>query len=265
MRPAPERSQRWRPVLGSSLSEKLPCAPQGRQRIVGQLRRAGFLGELSPGPVDGNRMMQISRRRESELTLQPDLPRRRGEQVGAADHIGAALQRIVDDDGELVSEQAVGALDDEIADIAIETLLLSALEAIGECNRRIVDRDPPRASFSACGAAMPARARIDALAARSGWRRFKLAPRADAGKQQASLAQTVERLLVDLATLALPRTGRPDGTVRRQRGRDRLAHRRVGAASRVLYAQQPFAALRARIAITRERGDQRAEVERAGR
>jgi hypothetical protein len=68
--------------------------------------------------------------------------------------------------------------DDEIADIAIETLLLSALEAIGECDRRIVDRDPPRARPSPPATAMPARARIDALAARSGWRRFKLAPRA---------------------------------------------------------------------------------------
>src|SRR6185369_16692780 len=101
-------------------------------------------------------MMQISRRRESELTLQPDLPRRRCEQVGAAHDIGDSLKCIIDDDGELVGEQAVGALDDEIADIAIETLLLSALEAIGERDRRGVDRDPPRASLAARYGAVPA-------------------------------------------------------------------------------------------------------------
>jgi hypothetical protein len=49
----------------------------------------------------------------------------------------------------LIGEQAVAAPDDEIADIAIQTLLLSALEAIGECNRRVVYDDAPRASFAA--------------------------------------------------------------------------------------------------------------------
>ena len=56
-----------------------------------------------------------------------------------------ALQRVVDDDGELIGEEAVGAPDDEIADVAREVLRLRALQAIAELDARVADAHAPGA------------------------------------------------------------------------------------------------------------------------
>ena len=54
--------------------------------------------------------MQVARRRQAEPALQQDLPRRAVGEVFAANDVGDALLGIVDDDRELVREDAVGAL-----------------------------------------------------------------------------------------------------------------------------------------------------------
>ena len=60
--------------------------------------------------------VRVRRRREAERALERDLPGRGREEVRAPDDPGDALLRVVDDDGELVGERAVGPLHDEVAD-----------------------------------------------------------------------------------------------------------------------------------------------------
>ena len=83
-------------------------------------RRAGLLGELLARRVDRRRDVQVARRRVAEQALQVDLPRRRIEQVGAAHHVGDALLGVVDHHRELVGELPVGAIQHEVADVALE-------------------------------------------------------------------------------------------------------------------------------------------------
>ena len=78
------------------------------------------------GGVDGDRHVQVTRRRHAEHALQEDLARRRREQVGAAHDVGDPLRGVVDDDGELIGVEAVAAAHDEVADVAREPLLLCA-------------------------------------------------------------------------------------------------------------------------------------------
>ena len=53
-----------------------------------------------------------------------------------------ALVEIIDDDRDLVGEQAVGAPDDEIADVARKVLPLRSLQPIGKRDDRVADPHP---------------------------------------------------------------------------------------------------------------------------
>ena len=68
--------------------------------------------------------------------LQQDLTCRRSDQVRPADDIGDPLQRVVDDDGELIGVKPVGALDDEVADLAGQILRLRPLQPVAPVDRR---------------------------------------------------------------------------------------------------------------------------------
>ena len=89
------------------------------------VRAARLLRELFALRVDDHGVVQIGRCGQPQLLLQPDLPRRRGEQIRAADDVGDRLVGVVDDHRKLVREQPVGALDHEVADVAVEPLLLA--------------------------------------------------------------------------------------------------------------------------------------------
>src|SRR6185503_3819157 len=80
----------------------------------GQRQRAVAFAELRTVRTEDEREMDVLGRGIAERLLQRDLARRGSEQVGAAHDLRYALLGIVDDDGELIGEEAVGAADDEV-------------------------------------------------------------------------------------------------------------------------------------------------------
>ena len=81
------------------------------------------LPELLPVGAEDEREVRVRGRRQAERPLERDLPRRRRQEVASADDLRDALRRVVDDDGELVGERAVGAPHDEVAHRAGDLLL----------------------------------------------------------------------------------------------------------------------------------------------
>ena len=77
------------------------------------------------------RRVQVARRRQAQRALQQDLARRVVGQVRAAHDVSDALRRVVDDHGQLVGPQPVGALQHEVADLVRHVLLLRAQPAVG--------------------------------------------------------------------------------------------------------------------------------------
>src|SRR5262249_10523436 len=154
-------------------------------------------------------------------------------------------------DRELIGEYAVGALHDEVADFAREPLLEPALNPVGESDRIPVYRDPPRARAAAGRDALAAGPRIDPLAAPAERRGFELPARAGAGIRDSLADETVERGLIRFLSFALPADRSvPFEAVRGELRQDPGA-RTVPAARlvEILDADQPLAAVRARIAI----------------
>ena len=176
-RPAPEASRaggsaqdssaRWptpriRPTeagaaepFGRRLVEEAPRGEQRGQRIVAAAaRRRVCLDSFSPVASIATGTCRYDGVGKPRQLLQEDLARRRREQVGAAHDVRDALQRVVDDDRELVGEEPVGAPDDEIADVAREVLRLRSLQAVAEFDR--ARRRRARARRAAGGRAGPA-------------------------------------------------------------------------------------------------------------
>ena len=132
--------------------------------------------------------------------LQVDLALRRAQEVGAANDVGDALLGIVDDDGELVGEEPIAALDQEVADVPGERLSAGALEPVDEADSCVINYGPPReprARPTARGHAGAAGSRVDALAAcrKRGGQEF--APRAGARIDVTLGDEPVERTLVE--------------------------------------------------------------------
>ena len=117
------------------MSEKAPRGQQRRQRRSGQRACTTLLRQLGTARIDGNRHVQIAWCREAECVLQEDLSRRGGEKIGAANDVGDPLRGIVDNDGELIREEAIASPDDEIADVLVEPLALRSINAVGETDR----------------------------------------------------------------------------------------------------------------------------------
>jgi hypothetical protein len=172
-------------------------------------------------------------------------PRRVVGQVLAAHDVGDALLGVVDDDGELVGPQAVGALQHEVADVGFEILGLRAQAPVLP-GHAAVDAKAPGAHGPAMGAEA-AGARVDEFAM-PGPRPCggsDLGARASAAIGVAAGNQAVQRGLVEVATAGLP-----DGRLvrheaqRRELAEDDLVHaRRAARAVDVLDAHQPLAAV----------------------
>jgi hypothetical protein len=124
------------------LAEKAPRGGERGKRVARQRRRARLLRQLLAVGIERDRYVQIRRRRIAERPLQRDLPRCRSEEIGAAHDMRDALVEIIDDDRDLVGEQAVGAPDDEIADVARKVLPLRSLQPIGKRDDRVADPHP---------------------------------------------------------------------------------------------------------------------------
>src|SRR5205807_8355750 len=106
---------------------------------------------------------------------------------------------IVDDNGQLIGKHSVSTLDDEIADVAREVLLLQPLQTIAKSHGRFVDANAP-CEIAAKGAvrrnAVAAGARIHAFTATAKRSRFKVASRACAFVGGLHLAQRCERVRI---------------------------------------------------------------------
>ena len=257
---------------GSGWSRKRHAASERGQRIVRQRARARLLGKLLAGAVDRDRDVQVRRRAASRAARCRWICRGVDDSRSAPRTTSViACSRIVDDDRELVREQAVGALARRSRRRRAQGPALAG-PAAGR-RTRSTRRRRARATRAAGASraiwrnAVAARARIDALAACAERRRFELAPRARARDTRArarSARASACGVVCRARRLPHDRTV-PREAIARERGR--IARSAPAAAARlvdVLDAQQPFAAARARIAIARERGDQRAEMQRAG-
>ena len=210
--------------------------------------------------------MHVSRPRVAEQALQQDLPRRGGEQVRAAHHVGDALLEVIHDDGELVGEEAVGAPHDKIADLAGEVLLDPALKGVIECGHLIVHPHADRARRSSRRKAAAASAGVDRLTRERKGRVGDFPPRAGAAEHRLLALQTRQRRVVGCTAAALEhdlpipfeavRFERPENGSRRTR----CFARRV----EVLHAHGPFAAALARIEIAPDRRYEGTEMQRSG-
>jgi len=143
----PEESQRSRQQPGTG-----PARHGGRQRL---------LGKFLAGSVGRHRQMCVARCRHAQPLLQPDLARRRIEQIGAANDIGDPGIGVVDDHGQLVGELPVGAQQDEIADLALEIVADAALHPVVEGDSRIGNTQSPCARIPPGRQAVAATSRID--------------------------------------------------------------------------------------------------------
>jgi hypothetical protein len=104
--------------------------------------------------------MQIARRGQRERALQHDLPRRGGEEVCAAHHVGDALLGVVHHDRELVREEPVAPPQHEIAHLARDVLPDAALHPILELDAAGRHAQAPGARLVGGDGAVAARARI---------------------------------------------------------------------------------------------------------
>src|SRR5439155_22470032 len=203
-RPLPEVGDGCRCSGWLRLRKEIPCPQERGQRIgVIQRRRAGLLRQLLAAGQDRYRVMQVRWRRQPELALQPDLARRRCQQISAAHYVGDRLGSVVDDDRELIGEDSAGALDDEIADVAIQALLVPTLQAVVKTDRLAGNQESPRAALAARRDAVAAGAGILALAAGAEWRGFELPARTGAGEDPAACSQAIKRGLIQRGTLVL--------------------------------------------------------------
>ena len=73
------------------------------------------LGESPAVGADDERDVGERAAEQAERPVQQQLPRRRGDEVVAANDVGDAVGRVIDDDGELVGRRAVRLPDDEVA------------------------------------------------------------------------------------------------------------------------------------------------------
>src|ERR1043166_390187 len=163
-RPSPERLDGTGRRGKFRLVQEIPRPHERREWIRRQRFGSGLLGELFAASIDCDRMMQIHRRAQPERALQPDLSRRRCQKIRATNDVRDALRRVIDDHRELVREHAIGALDDEVAELELELLLLPSAATIAEADRFVAHAQPPRARLASRGGAGSTSSGIDALA-----------------------------------------------------------------------------------------------------
>ncbi len=124
-----------------------PCF---RNCSVRHSSRAGWRASTAAAPVDLDSLIPFASMAsgkcayigsgQTQCSLQGDLARSAAEEVGTAHDVRDALSRIVDDDRQLICEQAVAAADDEVTRIAGKIRCLQSLQLVVECDR--AGRDP---------------------------------------------------------------------------------------------------------------------------
>ena len=104
------------------------------------------LSLAEPAPVRRNKQRKVAvfHRRKAQRPLQPDLPRRRGQQIPAADDLRHAAFCVVRHHGQLISVDAVGAADNKIPAVPRQILRIAALQAVMERDLFFWDPDAPR-------------------------------------------------------------------------------------------------------------------------
>src|SRR6266567_2046282 len=258
MRPGPEFAERRGPRGQLALAEEAPHLQESWQWVDRQRRGSGLLGKFFAARQNRDGVVQVRRCRQAEPALQPDLARCRGEQIGAAHDVSDVLCCVVDDDRKLIGEQAVGALDDEIADLSLEPLLVPSLETIAKPDRFVGHPQSPCLGLASGRGAAATRSGIDAFAAGAESPGFDLPAGAGAGEGFSVPDEALDRLLVERAAMALADDlAVPLEAVRFERGENYRCC--VIAAARLvdsLDPHQPPAAGGARIAIACERSDE---------
>jgi hypothetical protein len=127
--------------------ERLPDDCRAMSRIDRGSER--LLAQFLTFAIDRNRHMQVAMRRQSEQLLEMQLSRGGVQQVRATDYVCDPLLRIIDYDGKLIGEVAIGAQDYEIVD----GFAISALHAVVEANRLFGRCNTPGASILPASAA----------------------------------------------------------------------------------------------------------------
>jgi len=252
---------------------------QVRERLaVVERRGTCLLGQLVAVRVEHQRDVQVAGCRQPEQALQQDLPGRRADEVGTAHDVGDSLRPVVDDDRQLISPQAIGAAQHEIAGRHAQVFMMDgavAVDPVDDGRRLPGRRDPqsPGARDAPRRQAVAASARIHRLVmplGRDAAREQRLADllaRARAGIDAAVGPQAIERTSIGVVPPALP-DDRPVGVqaMVRERGEDRRrGARHLAGRVEVFDPQQPSSAMGSGVEKTGQRGDQRAAVQRAGR
>lgn len=115
------------------MAKELQCRRQQRAAAAGgDGSGARLLRQLLTGSVARQWQVRISGDGQPQALREPDLARRRVQQVGASDDGVDSLRRVIHHHGELVGELAVGSQQDEIADGRGHILALRSLHAIVE-------------------------------------------------------------------------------------------------------------------------------------
>ena len=231
--------------------------------------RPRLFGEFLTRPVNHDGKVRVGRRRHTETLLQPDLPRRRIEQIDAAHDGIDALCRIIDDDGQLVRVLTIGTQEDKVADLALKILAMLALNTIEKDELAIRHAQAPRAGRTAFRQTRPTKPWVEqtTIDRQMIGRRGNFAARAGTRVDVAIELQTDERRVVDIEPPALNQDfSVPLEAESIQRAQDGIGGTRHRARPiNVLDAHQPFAAMCPRIEITADGGDKRTEMQRPGR
>lgn len=239
-------------------------------------------GQAPAVGTDHQRHMGELGRREAEGLIQQQLPRRRGQQVVAANHASHAVVGVVDDDRELIGRRIVGLRHDKIAADFLTSECDGAAEAIGE-SRRLIDTESPREwpiaeRCDVGGTTVGAGAAVNRLGAvRSAGRSLDIRAAARARVHQFARSQFVKRGAVEIQALRLhersgvPIEAKPAEVVERLIGGAGFDARRIDVfdaqddTASALPGQQPADQVGARIAQVLRPGRRRGQPRDQGR
>ncbi len=196
-----------------------------------------------------------------------NLPRRRGNEVGAAHDVGNALLGIVYGTGEVVGEHLVRSVNHEISDFGLQDLAYVPLQSVVEFDHCGVGAYPQCARFAPGCQCPTAGARIYRAFHAGQSRIADLPAAAGAGIGVARLQQLMQRRVVGVVTRALvhnravPMHAECIQAAQDRVGRSRYRARRI----KVIDAHQPGATARPRVEETANRRHHRTEVQRPRR
>lgn len=210
--------------------------------------------------------MEIGGRGIAEGLLEEELAGGGGEQVRAADDVGDGLGVVIDDDGELVGPDAIGAEEDEVAGGFREVGGVRTLETVGKREGGIGDADAPGGGLGGIGGRVAAGAGVGGFEAGGsvGGGEFEGFAGTGAGVEKG--LELGEGVLVGGGAGGLVEDGFLPGEAEvGESGEDIRGP--LGAAARaigIFHADEPGALVGAGIKVTGGCGDKGAEVEGTG-